>query len=196
MEYKKGPIFLFIVLGIGVIQASKFSTHIVAFVNETDSDYVIYKRPRPIFGKGDVVYTVESADWNPILIVKAHETGEKEVLLRDPEAFGVQLKLEPKNEKLSLPTIYLKGGLKMSGSCKDVGWNGPYAIDLATDEDSVMNAAQKYDAVNRVRYCTYRNAEAIVHILGDGARIEDGHNMFVLDSEKVVFASKPKDSNE
>lgn len=196
MGYKKVPILVLTVFGIGFLHASKFSTHIVAFVNETDSDYVIYKRPRPIFGKGEVVYTVESADWSPILIVKAHETGEKEVLLRDPEAFGVQLKLEPKNEKLSLPTIYIKGGLKMSGSCKEVGWNGPYAIDLATDEDSIMNAAQKYDEVSRVRYCTYRNAEAIVHILDHGVRIEDGHNMFVLDSEKVVFAPKPKDSNE
>ena len=196
MGYKKVPILALAIFGIGFIHASKFSTHIVAFVNETDSDYVIYKRPRPIFGKGDVVYTVTSADWMPILIVKAHETGEKEVLLRDPEAFGAQLKLEPKNEKLSLPTIYLKGGLKMSGSCKDVGWHGPYAIDMATDEDSVMSSVQKYDAVSRVRYCTYRNAEAIVHLYANGVRIEDGHNMFVLDTEKVVFAQKSKDSNE
>ncbi len=167
------------------VQASKSYTYIVAFDNHTGSDYVISKRPRPIGGKGGVVYTVESADWTPILIVKAHEIGEKEALIRDPESFGTQIKLEPKDSKLGLPTVYLKGGIKMSGSCKEFWWHGPYAIDLATSEDVFADPIKNYEVIQRIRYCSYRKAEAVIHIYPDGIQIEEEHNMKVLDKHKV-----------
>jgi hypothetical protein len=191
MRFKKIKVFIAVMgFALDMLQASKFYTNIVTFENHTNADYIVYKRPRPIYGKQGTVFTPVSTDWSPVLIVKAQEVGQKEVLLRDPEAFGSQLKLEPQKsakDKATLPTFYLKGGLKMSGMCRGFGWHGPHAIDIAIDEGHLMDSLQNYDNVSRVRYCNYRNGEIIVHIYADGIRIENAHNTYVLDTEKVVL---------
>gem|GEM_PF-2387355 len=175
------------------LYASKTYVYIMNFENNTDSDYVISKISRPVFGKTGSIYVVEGADWTPLLIVKAHESGNKKILIRDPEAFGAQIRLEPKNAALKLPTVYLKGGIKMSGSCQEFWWEGPYAIDIATSEQALAKAFEEYDVVKRVRYCAYRAAEATIKIYPDGIQIDEKHNIKILDNKKVELAVKKEE---
>lgn len=177
------------------LYASKTHVYVMRFENNTDSDYVVSKISRPVFGKTGSIYMVESADWTPLLIVKAHESGRKKILIRDPESFGAQIRLEPKNTALGLPTVYLKGGIKMSGSCQEFWWEGPYAIDIATSEQALAKAFDEYEVVKRVRYCAYRSAEATVQIYSDGIRIEELHNIKILDDQKVKLAVQKEEKS-
>jgi hypothetical protein len=191
MENKLRTIFFVCVCTcVAGVYAGKSYVYIVAFDNHTNSDYIVSKRPRPISGKTGTVYTVEAADWTPILIVKAHEIGKKSVLVRDPELFGTQIKLAPVSG--SLPTVYLKGGIKMSGSCKEFWWDGPYALDVATSEDVLVNEFKNYNVVKRVRYCSYHKSEALIHLYADGIKIEEEHNIKILDDQKVALKVEHK----
>ncbi len=174
-----------------IFALGKTETWLVKFNNHTDSDFVLSVCLRPILGKGGTVYTSKLADWNPILIVKAHEVGKKDVLLRDREGFGSQIKLEPKNSTLS--PIYLNGSIKSSGPCER-WYHGPYTINITNSEANLVDPFDKYDSVNRVRYCSYRDAEGVVHIYGDGnttgVEIKNDHNMIVLDEQRVLVSNK------
>jgi len=132
MKTTKSLLLFFCTMGVyGMFAEHKTSVTATTFKNNTDTDYVIYKCQRPIFGGSGAIFVPESADWTPILILKAHETGYVDVLIRDKEGFGVQLKLEPKKPKSDSPTLYVKGGLKMSGDCGAPWWHGPYALEIS-----------------------------------------------------------------
>lgn len=177
-----------------MLEATRTNTYAVSFVNHTDSDYVIYKRPRPIKGQAGAVFSTDEADWKAILVVLAKETGYKDVLLRDPEGFGMQLKLEPQTKDSTYMTLYLKGGIKMSGDCVQSWWEGPYSIEIANDEANIVDSLKDYGAVKRIRYCIFHDAELVVHIYPDGMQLEVEHNAKELDKEKVTFASKTKET--
>jgi len=173
------------------LAVSDETTYIVAFDNKADDDYIVYQRPGPILSEEGPVFVAASASWNPVLIVRAHEKGEQELLLRDPESFGLQIKLEPKNA--GLPAIYLKSGIKESGDCVQPWLSGPFGVIVALTEDSLNNPFKAYRAVKRIRYCGYRITSGIVEIYSDGIKLKAAHNMKVLDKDKVDISSLKKE---
>ncbi|HBR70731.1 TPA: hypothetical protein DIC20_01450 [Candidatus Dependentiae bacterium] len=159
------------------------SIRFIKFDNKTDVDYVVYERQGEITGAGGPVFTAESAGWRPVLLVKAHEEGETDVLVRDNEGFGSQIKLEPLREDLQ--PIYFRAGIKTSGDCIDPWFSGPYSINIALNETDLISPFKDYDKVKRVRCCVYRTGNVVVEIYPDGIKLVNFHNIRVLDPEKV-----------
>jgi len=181
---------IFLIFGVRP-SSSEVAASIVGFDNKTDDDYIIYERPGSVSGEGGPVFAAGSVGWNPVLIVRAHEKGEYELLLRDPGAIGVQIKLEPQCDKVT--PIYLKGGIKESGDCIQSWFYGPFGLNVAVTEDALNNPFKKYDAIKRVRYCAYRTASSIIEIYPDGIKLVEMHNMKVLDKNKVDMSDIRKE---
>lgn len=177
--------FCLIFLSIRFCLADEFM-RFVKFDNKTDTDYVVYERQGEITGAGGPVFTAESAGWRPVLLLKAHESGEADLLIRDTEGFGSQIKLAPQGKDLQ--PIYFRGGIKTSGDCADPWFSGPYAINIALEETALINPFKDYEKVQRVRCCVYRTGNITVEVYPDGIKLANYHNIKVLDQNKVTFA--------
>ena len=165
-------------------------TYLVEFDNKSDLDYVVYERAGSTTVIGGPVFASPLIGWKPILVLRAHQKGVKEVLIRDSEAFGVQLKLDP--QVTEGQPIYISGGIKQSGDCVQMWYEGPFAFNITLEENVLDNIFQSYQKVKRVRYCSNRKAEGVVEIYPDGVAFKSSHNMKILDQEKVLFTDFKK----
>jgi len=161
------------------------ATYLVAFDNKTEDDYIIYTRPEQVSAGEGPVFVAASVDWKPVLIVRAREKGEEEILLRDPEAFGLQIKLEP--QRNSATVFYLRSGIKESGDCIQPWFVGPFALNVSLTEEDLNNPLKNYRAVKRIRYCGYRTTSGLIEIYPDAIKLVSLHNMKVLDTKKVML---------
>lgn len=179
------------------VKDSEMYLFAIKFKNETPHNYIVYLRERALEGKGGQLFISQSALWQPLMLLRAGEEGETEVLLRDPEQFGSQLKLAPQTDDAAFPNIYIKGFIKTSGDCGENWWEGPSSLLITADEELFNNPLNDSTKTGLIRYCGYRKAQAKIVIEPDGIVIKNEHNAKILEPEKVVWSSlKQEDRNE
>jgi len=166
------------------------------FKNETPHNYIVYIRDRALEGKGGQLFIAQSALWQPIMLLKAGEEGELEVLLRDPDQFGSQLKLVPQTKDATYPNVYIKGFIPTSGNCGENWWIGPASILIAADEDLINNPLKDLNKTGTIRYCGFRKSYIKITIEPDGIVVKNEHNSKILEPKKVPFASLKQEERD
>lgn len=164
--------------------ASSAVVNMLTFYNDSDAEYTVYFRERATDPLSRAIVT-ESSNWEPVLGLRAHEKGDTEILVRDRDAFGGQIKIAPACKDSTAPTFFIKGGIKMSGDCVQNWWEGPYSFIIAGDEKSFDNAFKDCKTVRRVRYCALRNAYAGIRIKANGVVFVNQHNVKILDENEI-----------
>ncbi len=162
------------------------SLSLLTFENKSDYHYTVFYRERALDPMSRSV-VMESVNWAPVLELNKGEKGEMEILLRDRDGFGVQVKIAPSCKDPSAQTFFIKGGIKSSGDCVQSWMEGPYAIILTGDEQS-LDAAKDCQASHKIRYCAFKNSYIGVQITNTGIRFVDHHNASVLDRDEVSNA--------
>lgn len=171
-------------------QSDSQTLSICAVTNNTDDTYVVYTRPQPVSASSGPGVTAANADWEATLIIKPQEKGFMDVVLRDPDTYGSQIKIEPRCDE-SLPTYYISGGINASGNCGQRWFKGPFALNVGLKSRNVDESFDKN--AHQIRYCGFQTAKAAINIFADGIQLESIRNINVIDREKLTTKELEKE---
>ena len=171
--------FSILILSIAItLNAQESTISIASFENGTDQTYIVYTRSSSIETESGPVYAAKSSGWRPVIVLRPHESGVLDILVKDPEMFGLQIKLVLKNGHGK--TFFLKGGIRESGDCKQNWLEGPFSVIVAESEKALNESIKYFDEIKRIRVCGYRDTYINVKILPDTIQLANEHNAKIL----------------